>query len=164
VVSALGPGVTDFAVGETVFGVLDAGQEGTYAEKLAIKAAIVAKKPSWLSHVNAAAMALTGLTALWVIEDTGQLKPGETILIQGGAGRVPGVAIQLAHHLGAHVITTASAANHDYVRSSGADQVIDCQKQDFTKLVGPCDMVFARWVAYRPSTSSQAHTLLHSRL
>jgi NADPH:quinone reductase-like Zn-dependent oxidoreductase len=142
VVSALGRGVTEFAVGDAVFGVMDAGQEGTYAEKLAIKAAIVARKPDWLSHVDAAAMSLTSLTALWAIEDTGQLKRNETILIQGGAGGVAGVAIQLAHHLGAHVITTASAANHDYVRGLGADQVIDYRTQDFTKAAGPCDMVF----------------------
>ena len=69
-----------------MFGVLEAGREGAYAEKLAIKAAIVAKKPDGLSHVNAAALALTGLTAISAIETTLQLKRGETILIQGGAG------------------------------------------------------------------------------
>ena len=79
-----------------VFGVLDAGIEGAYAEKLAIKAAIVARKPDRLSHLQAAAMALTGITAIWAIEDTAQLQAGETILIQGGAGGVAGFAIQLA--------------------------------------------------------------------
>ena len=79
--------------------VMDAGIEGAYAEKLAIKAAIVARKPDRLSHLEAAAMALTGITAIWAIEDTGQLQAGETILIQGGAGGVAGFAIQLAKHL-----------------------------------------------------------------
>jgi NADPH:quinone reductase-like Zn-dependent oxidoreductase len=142
VVGAVGPGVTDLAVGDAVFGVLDQGVEGAYAEKLAIKAAIIAKKPDRLGHAEAAAMALTGLTALWALEDTAQLKAGETILIQGGAGGVAGFAIQLAKHIGATVITTASARNHDYVRSLGADRVIDYNVEDFTKVVSDCDVVF----------------------
>jgi NADPH:quinone reductase-like Zn-dependent oxidoreductase len=141
-VSALGEGVTDFKVGDAVFGVLPAGQEGTYAEKLAVKAAVIAKKPEGLSDVNAAALALTGLTAQNSVEDTLKLKRGETILIQGGAGGVAGYAIQLAKHIGARVITTTSAANVDYVRSLGADQVIDYNKEDFAKIGRVCDAVF----------------------
>jgi NADPH:quinone reductase-like Zn-dependent oxidoreductase len=87
-------------------------------------------------------MALTSLTALWALEDTAQLKAGETILIQGGAGGVAGFGIQLAKHIGATVITTASARNHDYVRSLGADRVIDYNVEDFTKTVANCDVVF----------------------
>ena len=142
VISAVGQGVTDLKVGDAAFGVCEAGQEGAYAEKIAVKAAIVAKKPDALSHVNAAALALTGLTALSAIEDTLKLKPGETILIQGGAGGVAGFAIQLAKHIGAHVITTASAANHDYVRGLGADEIIDYNAVDFTRAVTNCDGVF----------------------
>ncbi len=141
-VSALSSGVGDLGIGDAVFGVLDAGREGTYCEKIAIKAAIIAKKPDGLSHVNAAALALTGLTAVNSLEDTLKLKRGETILIQGGAGGVAGFAIQLAKHIGARVITTTSTANMDYVRSLGADQVIDYSKQDFTKVVSGCDAVF----------------------
>src|SRR6185437_7862022 len=115
VVRALGTGVTDFAIGDAVFGVTDQGVEGAYAEKIAIKAAIVAKKPARLSHAEAAALGLISLTALWAIEDTARLKAGQTILIQGGAGGVAGFAIQLAKHLGAVAITTASASNHSYV-------------------------------------------------
>src|SRR5205807_7047300 len=103
---------------------------GAHAEKLAVKAAIIAKKPDGLSHVNAAALALTGLTALSAVEDTLKLERGETILIQGGAGGVDGFAIQLAKHIGARVITTTSAANRDYVRSLGAEEVIDYNAQD----------------------------------
>jgi NADPH:quinone reductase-like Zn-dependent oxidoreductase len=142
VVSTVGPGVTDLAVGDAVFGVLDQGVEGAYAEKLAIKAAIIAKKPDSLGHAEAAAMALTGITALWALEDTAQLKAGETILIQGGAGGVAGFAIQLAKHIGATVITTASANNHDYVRRLGADRVVDYNTEDFTRTVSDCDVVF----------------------
>ena len=140
-VSALGEGVTDLKVGDAVFGVLDAGREGTYCEKVAIKAALVAKKPASLSHVDAAALALTGLTAINSVADTLQLKRGETILIQGGAGGVAGFAIQFAKSLGARVITTTSAANADYVRNLGADEVIDYNTQDFTKVVKNCDAV-----------------------
>jgi NADPH:quinone reductase-like Zn-dependent oxidoreductase len=116
--------------------------EGAYAEKIAIKAAIIAKKPVRLGHAEAAAMALTSLTALWALEDTAKLKPGETILIQGGAGGVAGFAIQLAKHIGATVITTASAHNLDYVRQLGAVRVIDYNQEDFSKVVADCDVVF----------------------
>jgi NADPH:quinone reductase-like Zn-dependent oxidoreductase len=141
VVSAVGQGVTDLRVGDPVFAVCEVGQEGAYAEKIAIKASIVARKPAGISHVDAAALALAGLTALVAVEDTLKLKRGETILIQGGAGGVAGFAIQLAKHIGARVISTASAANLDYVKSLGADQVIDYNAQDFTKVVG-IDAVF----------------------
>jgi NADPH:quinone reductase-like Zn-dependent oxidoreductase len=142
VVAALGPGVGDFAVGDEVFGVTDQGVEGCYAEKLAIAAAIVARKPPGLGHAEAAAMGLTSLTALWAVEDTARLKAGETILVQGGAGGVAGFAIQLAKHLGGKVVTTASAANHDYVGSLGADRAIDYRNEDFVKAVGDVDVVF----------------------
>jgi NADPH:quinone reductase-like Zn-dependent oxidoreductase len=141
-VSAVGNGVTDLKVGDPVFGVVETSDEATYAEKLAIKAAIIAKKPESLSHVECSALALIGLTALVSVEDTLQLKAGETILVQGGAGGVASFAIQAAKHIGARVITTASKANHDYVRSLGADQVIDYNTEDFTKVVSGCDAVF----------------------
>jgi len=141
-VSAVGDGVTDLRVGDEVFAVCDVGQEGAYAEKIAIKAAIVAKKTDALSHVDAAALALAGLTAICTVEDTLKLKAGETILIQGGAGGVAAFAIQLSKHLGARVITTASAANHDYLRTIGADEIIDYNAVDFTRVVKDCDAVF----------------------
>src|SRR6202140_5428124 len=141
VVSAVGDGA-DLKVGDAVFGVLGAGKEGTYCEKIAIPAALVANKPDGLSHINAAALALTGLTAINSVEDTLKLQRGETILIQGGAGGVAGFAIQFAKYLGARVITTCSAANVGYVRGLGADEVIDYTAQDFSKTVKGCDAVF----------------------
>jgi NADPH:quinone reductase-like Zn-dependent oxidoreductase len=141
-VAAFGAGVDDLKIGDAVFGVLEAGREGAYAEKLAITAAIVAKKPAALSHTDAAALALTGITALISIETTLKLQRGETILIQGGAGGVASIAIQIAKHIGARVVTTTSAANIDYVRRLGADQVIDYSAQDFTRVVSGCDAVF----------------------
>jgi NADPH:quinone reductase-like Zn-dependent oxidoreductase len=142
VVSTLGAGITDFTVGDVVFGVTDQGIEGAYAEKIAIKAAIIAKKPDRLSHAEAAALGLTSLTALTAIEDTAHLKAGQTILIQGGAGGVAGFAVQLCKYLGATVITTASASNHPYVRGLVANQVIDYNAQDFTAIGSICDVVF----------------------
>jgi len=142
VVSALGEGVKDVAVGDAVFGVCDVEREAAYAEKIAIRSAIVARKPESLSHVECAALALIGLTALCSTEDTLKLKSGEKILIQGGAGGVASFAIQIAKHIGAHVISTTSAANLDYVRRLGADEVIDYRARDFTKVVSGCDAVF----------------------
>jgi NADPH:quinone reductase-like Zn-dependent oxidoreductase len=142
VVSMVGAGVADFIVGDAVFGVTDQGIQGAYAEKIAINAAIIARKPDHLGHAEAAALGLTSLTALTAIEDTAHLKAGQTILIQGGAGGVAGFAVQLCKHLGASVITTASASNHPYVRSLGADRVIDYNVEDFTAIGPVCDVAF----------------------
>ncbi|HYL25407.1 MAG TPA: NADP-dependent oxidoreductase [Burkholderiales bacterium] len=131
-----------FKPGDAVFGVCEVPREGAYAERIAIREALVARKPERLSHVQTAAIGLAGLTAVVSLEETLQLERGEIILIQGGAGGVGGFAIALAKHLGARVITTASAQHHDYVRKLGADQVIDYRSQDFTKVVQDVHAVF----------------------
>ena len=132
----------DLKAGESVFAVCEVPREGAYAEKIAVRDAIVARKPDKLSHVQCAAVALAGLTALVSLEQTLELKRGETIIIHGGAGGVGGFAVGLAKHLGARVIATASAANHDYVHSLGADEVIDYRTEDFTRRVKDVDAVF----------------------
>ena len=142
IICGVGAGVDEFAVGDAVFGICDMGQEGTYAEKIVMKAALIAKKPDNLSHEDLAAIGVAGLTAVITLEETLKLQSSETILIQGGAGGVAGIAIQLAKYMGAHVITTASPANHDYVRALGADEIIDYNAQDFTEVVSDCDAVF----------------------
>jgi NADPH:quinone reductase-like Zn-dependent oxidoreductase len=142
IVSAVGPGVSDIVVGDAVFGVLDQGKDGTYAEKLVTRAELVVEKPRWLSHVEAAAIALTGITALWALEDTAHIQSGETVLIHGAAGGVGGFAVQLARHLGAKVIATASSASQHYVLGLGAHQVIDYSTEDFRLAAPPCDVVF----------------------
>ena len=141
VVAELGEGAVDFAAGQAVFGVCEVPREGAYAERIALRQEILARKPERLTHVQCAAVALTGLTALTALENTLKLRAGEKILIQGGAGGVAGFAIALARHLGAHVVTTASAANHDYVRKLGAHEVIDYRAQDFASVVSGCDAV-----------------------
>src|SRR5438128_2516038 len=101
VVAALGEGAKDFKVGDAVFGVCEVPREGAYAEKIAIRQEIVARKPASLAHAQCASIGLAGLTALVSIEDTLRLNAGETILIHGGAGGVAGFAIALARHVGA---------------------------------------------------------------
>jgi len=142
VVAGIGAKVRDFEVGDAVFGVCEVPREGAYAEKLAIGQAIIDRKPDALSHVESAAIALIGVTALISIVDTIQLKAGESILVHGGAGGVGGFAVALAKHLGGRVIATASAANLDYVRKLGAGEVIDYQREDFRQRVAACDAVF----------------------
>ena len=142
VVAALGKGATDFKPGDAVFGVCEVPAESAYAERISLRQEIVARKPEGFSHAECAAAGLAALTALISVEDTLQLKAGETVLIHGGAGGVAGFGIQLAKHLGARVISTASASNHDYVRGLGADAVIDYRAQDFTRAASDCDAVF----------------------
>jgi len=142
VVRACGKNISEFSPGDAVFGVLPVGSEGTYCEALAIDAALVAHKPDTLSHSSTAAIVLSGLTSLVSIEDTLKLQAGEKILIHGGAGGVGSFAVQLAHHLGAHVITTASPINHDYLQGLGADEVIDYNAQDFTTVLNDIDVIF----------------------
>jgi NADPH:quinone reductase-like Zn-dependent oxidoreductase len=141
VVREVGAGVADFAPGDAVFAVTDRGQEGAYAEAIAIKAALAARKPAALSHPEAAALALTGLTALVCLEDAAGLGAGETVLIHGAAGGVGSFAVQYARHVGARVLATASARNHDYLRGLGADEVIDYTRRDFTEAAPACDVV-----------------------
>ncbi|MHC8509715.1 MAG: NADP-dependent oxidoreductase [Rhodospirillales bacterium] len=141
-VAGLGEGATGFSEGDAVFGVCDRGREGAYAEKLVIKADLLCAKPDWLSFEHAAAVALTGLTALVSVEDSIKLKPGETILIEGGAGGVGGFAVQLAKHIGATVLTTCSTKNLGYVRGLGADRVIDYTAEDVEAAAKGADAVF----------------------
>ena len=142
VVREAGAGVADFRPGDPVFAINEQGCEGGYAEAVAIPAALAARKPDSLSHAEAAALAMTGLTSLRAPEDEAKLKAGETILIHAGAGGVGGFAVQYAKHTGAVVYTTASAANHEYVKNLGADHAIDYRQVDFTEAAPPCDVVF----------------------
>ncbi|MHA1152220.1 MAG: NADP-dependent oxidoreductase [Alphaproteobacteria bacterium] len=142
VVRSLGEGVGDFAPGDAVFGVTERGIEGCYAEAIAVPAALAAHKPDTMSHVEAAALSLTGLTALVALEDEAKLGAGQRILIHGGAGGVGSFAVQYARFVDAHVMVTGRAVNHDYLRDLGADEVIDYTQQDFAQAVSDCDVVF----------------------
>ncbi len=141
VVLEAGAGVSDFKIGDAVFGILAHGKEGAQAERIAISAELATLKPVALSHAEAVSVALTGLTALYAVEDSAAVKKGETILIHGGSGGIGTFAIQYCKSVGAKVYTTASARKHEYVKKLGADVAIDYHTQDFTKLVPPCDIV-----------------------
>jgi NADPH:quinone reductase-like Zn-dependent oxidoreductase len=141
VVSACGAGVR-FEVGDKVFGICLASVEGAYAEKIVISENQVTHVPAKFSYIEAAAVGLAGLTAQVSIVDCLNVQAGEKLLIQGGAGGVGGLAIQIAKTTGAHVGATGRSENHEYLRSLGADVVIDYRSDDISKVFGDCDAVF----------------------
>ena len=142
VVDAVGADVSHLKVGDAVYSRPDIVRNGTYAEYVVIRASEVAAKPESLSHNEAAAVPLAALTAWQSLFGAAELKSGERVLIHAGAGGVGSFAIQFAKWLGAHVVTTASAANEALVRSLGADEVVDYRSQPFEDVVGPVDVVF----------------------
>ena len=142
VVEEVVPGVTRFKVGDEVFGMPFFPRPAqAYAEYVAAPSRQLARKPASLDHVHAAALPLVGLTAWQSLVDAAQVTPGQRVLIHGAGGGVGHVAVQIAKALGAEVIATASAAKREFVRGLGADQVIDYQESDFTKVARDIDVV-----------------------
>ncbi|MDE1148361.1 MAG: NADP-dependent oxidoreductase [Azospirillaceae bacterium] len=137
----VGANVRQFKPGDAVYGRPRDGQIGAFAERVAVKAADLAFAPANLSSAEAASVPLVALTAWQVLVEVAGVKIGQKVLIHAGSGGVGTIAIQLAKHLGAHVATTASAANADLVRSLGADVVIDYRTQDFSSLLSGYDIV-----------------------
>jgi NADPH:quinone reductase-like Zn-dependent oxidoreductase len=136
-------GSTRFKVGDEVFGMpLFPRAANAYAEYVAAPSRHFWLKPARLSHVQAAALPLVGLTALQALGEIAQVEPGQRVLIHGGGGGLGHVAVQIAKALGAYVATTASAGKRDFVRSLGADEVIDYQTVDFTTVLSDIDVVF----------------------
>lgn len=142
-VIAVGEGVTGFGPGDRVYGYTGVVGMGTWAEVVAVDAAALAPAPSSISLVDAAALPVVALTAWQALVTLGQIRPGQIVLVHGGAGGVGSAVIQLAKHLGATVATTASADSADVVRALGADIVIDYRSEDFVdRLVDtPVDIV-----------------------
>ena len=141
-VEAVGPGVTLYEPGDEVFGMLPFPRgHGAHAEYAVGPTRAFAPKPDRLDHVQAAALPLVGLTAWQALVETADVCRGSRVLINGAAGGVGHVAVQIAKARGAHVVALASAANADFVRSLGADEVIDYAATDFTELVGDLDVV-----------------------
>ncbi|MFD6909527.1 NADP-dependent oxidoreductase [Streptomyces sp. NPDC060077] len=120
-----GPAVPEFAVGDEVIGYVreDVLSRGTFAEYVAAPVRTLARKPRSLSFEEAAGLPLAGLTAYQVLHRVLGVKRGETVLVHAAAGGVGSIAVQLAAHLGARVIGTASEYNHDYVRGLGGEPV-----------------------------------------
>ncbi|WP_372470751.1 NADP-dependent oxidoreductase [Nonomuraea aurantiaca] len=142
VVEAIHPGVTLFKPGEEVFGMLPYPYGGgSHAEYVTGPARAFAHKPAAIDHVQAGALPLAALTAWQALVDTARLQPGHRVLIHAAAGGVGHLAVQIAKAQGAYVIGTASAPNHDFVRSLGADEVVDYRTTDVAEAVRDADVV-----------------------
>jgi len=136
-----GRAVRDLKEGDAVYAMLDSGSGG-YAEYVAIKATLCSPKPKNLDYSEAAAIPLAGLTAWQGLFDEGNLHAGQRVLIHGGAGGVGHLAIQFAKAKGAIVCTTVSSHDMDFVRSLGADEVVDYKTERFEDKVHDVDLVF----------------------
>ncbi|MFI7301094.1 NADP-dependent oxidoreductase [Streptomyces sp. NPDC050121] len=141
VVERVGEGVTRFAPGDEVYGMLAVTGRGAYAEFTAVPADALAPAPKNLDLVHAGAVPLVAFTAWQALTVLARVRPGDRVLIHAAAGGVGHVAVQLAKELGAHVIGTARAANHDFLRGLGADELIDYTATDFRTAVAPVDVV-----------------------
>ena len=139
-----GEGVSGFKRGDEVYGqaIILGGGSGTFAEFVSADAMMTAHKPKNTNLVEAAALPLTGVSALQGLIEHMGLSKGKKILIHGGAGGIGTFAIQLAKHLGAYVATTAKTDDIQYVKNLGADEAIDYEKQSFDNLVHDYDAVF----------------------
>ena len=140
VVAEIGSDVTDFRIGNDVYGLIGFDRDGAAAEFAAVPAADLAAKPSTVSHVRAAALPLAGLTALQALVDHAAVQPGEEVLVHGGAGGVGALTVQLAVILGARVTATVRSDAGDLVRGFGAQRVIDVRSDPFDA-TGPYDVV-----------------------
>jgi NADPH:quinone reductase-like Zn-dependent oxidoreductase len=140
-VVGVGAKVRGFQPGDEVYARPNKDRIGTFAERIAVAEADLARKPDTISILEAGSLPLVTLTAWQALVEKGNLQRGQKVLVHAGAGGVGSMAIQLAKHLGATVATTASVSNADFVRSLGADIVIEYRSQDFEKVVSGYDLV-----------------------
>lgn len=137
----VGGSVRSLKPGDEVFARPRDHRIGTFAERIAVDEADVALAPTSISTVEAASLPLVALTAWQALVERGDMQRGQKVLIHAGAGGVGTIAIQLATHLGAHVATTASSADADFLRELGADVVVDHRTQDFERELSGYDLV-----------------------
>jgi len=137
----MAPDVTDFRSGDEVYGLAEFARDGAAAEFAAVQAANLALKPRSIPHVQAAALPLSALTAWQALFEHAHLVAGQSVLIHGGAGGVGSLAVQLARWRRARVIATASRRDTAFVRSLGADDVIDYHATRFEEALGDVDVV-----------------------
>ncbi len=144
VVVQVGEGISGFKSGDEVYGYASilSGGSGSFAEFALADPKFTAHKPKNISHVEAAALPLTGVSAWQALVDHIGLSRGKKILIHGGTGGIGTIAIQLARHLGAYVAATASADGIKYVRELGADEAIDYRNQSFENMLHNYDAVY----------------------
>ena len=136
-VAAVGGGVAGFAVGDEVYGV----GRGSFAQYAIARADKLAPKPARLSFEQAAAVPISAATALQALTDHGRLQPGQHVLVIGASGGVGSYAVQLAKALGAEVTGVASTTKLDFVRSLGADHVLDYTRDDFSRTGNHYDLI-----------------------
>ena len=142
VITAIGRDVQNFEVGDAVYGMNDWFADGATAEFCLTLHQNIARKPATLSHEAAASVPIGALTAWQGLIDRAKLERGERVLVHGGAGAVGLYAVQLAHIRGAHVITTVSTRDIDFVKRLGADEALDYKASRFEKEVRDIDVVF----------------------
>ncbi|GAA3983715.1 NADP-dependent oxidoreductase [Streptomyces marokkonensis] len=142
VVEAVGIGVAAFRPGDEVFGMLSYPfGHGSHAEYVTAPARTFTAKPAGIDHVQAGALPLVSLTAWQALVERADVRPGQRVLIHAAAGGVGHVAVQIAKARGAHVIGTASAGKHEFLRSLGADETVDYRETDFAEAVKDVDVV-----------------------
>jgi NADPH:quinone reductase-like Zn-dependent oxidoreductase len=141
-VEAVGSSVTQFQVGDDVFGCMSLNAMSTFAEYICAREDALVLKPANLTFEQAAAVPLAAFTALQGLRDTGQIQAGQKVLINGASGGVGTFAVQLAKAFGAEVTGVCSTRNLDLVRSIGADQVIDYMREDFTNNGQQYDLIY----------------------
>jgi len=141
VVEELGKGVSRFKIGDEVYGLPDPTRGGAYADYIVVRESELALKPDSLHHIRAGAVPLAALTAWQSLFDTGQLQPGQRVLIHAGSGGVGHFAVQLAKWKGAYILATASTKNQDLLRELGVDEPIDYTRQRFENVARNIDVV-----------------------
>ncbi|THV28404.1 NADP-dependent oxidoreductase [Glycomyces paridis] len=142
-VAALGEGVGDFAEGDEVYGMPRFPRfGGAYAEYAAAPAGELAPKPARLSHEEAAALPLAGLTALQALVGVADVRAGQRVLVHAAAGGVGHLAVQIAKAKGAYVIGTASAEKHMFLKAVGVDEALDYRSVDFAEVLSGLDVAF----------------------
>ncbi|WP_104634294.1 NADP-dependent oxidoreductase [Streptomyces sp. MH60] len=142
VVESVGIGVAAFRPGDEVFGMLSYPfGHGSHAEYVTAPARTFTRKPSGIDHVQAGALPLVSLTAWQALVERADVQPEQRVLIHAAAGGVGHVAVQIAKARGAHVIGTASAGKHEFLRSLGADETVDYRETDFAEAVKDVDVV-----------------------
>jgi NADPH:quinone reductase-like Zn-dependent oxidoreductase len=141
VVEAVGPGVSEFKPGDEVYGATNEQFTGAYAEYALASAKMMACKPKTLSYLEAASAPVVAVTAWQMLFDYAHATGGQTVLIHGAAGNVGAYTVQLARYAGLHVIATAGSRDVEFVRSLGAERVVDYQATRFEDSLTPVDIV-----------------------
>ncbi|WP_136602914.1 NADP-dependent oxidoreductase [Salinigranum halophilum] len=140
VIAAVGSSITEFFVGDEVFGMLS-DERGAYTEYATIPATNIIRKPRRVSHVVAAGVPMVALTAWQSLFETGRLHPTQRVLVHAAAGGVGHMAVQLANWIGAYTIGTASASNRAYLEEIELDEFVNYRQERIEAVVNPVDLV-----------------------